>query len=74
MRLALSLFTILAANPAFAHVGHIGEVAGHSHWIALGGIAIAGAIALLGVRKKSEAAKAEEEAEQDEIEEEGAPA
>ena len=47
------LFASLAMPaPALAHIGHIGEVAGHGHWIALGGIAIAGAIALLGARKK----------------------
>ncbi|SLN29516.1 DUF6732 family protein [Pseudooctadecabacter jejudonensis] len=44
----------LIATPALAHIGHLGEVAGHGHWIALGGIAIAGAIALLGGRKKAD--------------------
>ncbi len=47
----LALLTL--PMPALAHIGHIGEVAGHGHWIALGGIAIAGAIALWGGRKKS---------------------
>jgi len=53
MRFTLALFLTLPM-PALAHVGHIGEVAGHGHWIALGGIAIAGAIALLGGRKKAD--------------------
>lgn len=43
---------ILLPHSALAHIGHLGEVAGHGHWIALGGIAIAGAIALMGARKK----------------------
>lgn len=52
LTLALALALMTFANPALAHIGHIGEVAGHGHWIALGGIALAGAIALLGARKK----------------------
>jgi len=52
MRILTTLLFLAASGPAFAHIGHIGEVAGHGHWIALGGIAIAGAIALLGARKK----------------------
>lgn len=44
----------LPAN-AFAHLGHVGELAGHGHWIALGaGIAIAGLGALLGNKAKDE--------------------
>jgi hypothetical protein len=36
--------TLLVAlpGPAAAHVGHLGEVAGHDHWVA--GAALAGAI------------------------------
>lgn len=70
MRFTLALFLTLPM-PALAHVGHIGEVAGHGHWIALGGIAIAGAIALLGGRKKAD--KETEEASDNEDTEE-APA
>lgn len=51
MRLTLALFTILAANPALAHVGHLAEVAGHGHWVAVGAIAIALGIAALGSKK-----------------------
>jgi uncharacterized protein HemX len=54
MRLALVLFTLLAANPAMAHIGHIGhigDVAGHGHLLAAGAIAIALGIAALGARK-----------------------
>lgn len=49
---AILFAAIVLPAPALAHIGHLGEVAGHGHWIALGGIAIAGAIALLGNRKK----------------------
>ena len=60
------LFALLVLPmPALAHIGHLGEVAGHGHWIALGGIAIAGAIALLGNRKKRPEDDAEEVAEDD---------
>lgn len=60
------LFASLAVPaPALAHIGHIGEVAGHGHWIALGGIAIAGAIALLGGRKKPKDEDVEEAIEDD---------
>lgn len=72
MRLTLVLALMTAAGPALAHIGHIGEVAGHGHWIALGGIAIAGAIALLGGRKKkTEDAQTDEDPQ---TEEEEAPA
>ncbi|MDA9207901.1 hypothetical protein N9O61_03355 [Octadecabacter sp.] len=54
------LATIALPAPALAHIGHIGEVAGHGHWIALGGIAIAGVIALLGARKNPKDDDAEE--------------
>lgn len=69
MRLPLALLCAILANPALAHIGHIGEVAGHGHWIALGGIAIAGAIALLGARKKPKDDSAEKETDEPEQEE-----
>ena len=52
MRLPLAILITLAASPAFAHIGHLADVGGHGHWIALGGIAIAVGIAVLGGRKK----------------------
>jgi len=51
MRIILPALTFLPV-PALAHIGHLGDVGGHDHWIALGGIAVAGAIALWGARKK----------------------
>ncbi|SMX39848.1 DUF6732 family protein [Octadecabacter ascidiaceicola] len=69
MRLTLALFITFAASPAFAHIGHLADVGGHGHWIALGGIAIAGAIALLGGRKKANDAQVEDASEDHDEEE-----
>ena len=68
MRTILATLILLPA-PALAHIGHLGELGGHDHWIALGGIAVAGAIALWGARKKPKEADADEVAEDDETEE-----
>lgn len=65
----------LFATPALAHVGHLGGLAGHDHWIA--GIAIGAAVGVgiwgaLKGRKDPEAEPAEEateEAEQETTEE-----
>ncbi len=72
MRLTLALFIILAANPAMAHIGHLGEVAGHGHWAAVGAIAIALGIAALGARKGKK--PKDDVAEDDTPDEEAAPA
>ena len=53
------LFMLFAAQPAFAHPGHLVDVAGHNHWVA--GVAIGAAIAMgiwgafKGKRKDGEA-------------------
>ena len=62
MRLLPALFLTLAAGPAAAHVGHLGEVAGHGHW--LGGAALGAAIAIglwQGLRGRGGQAQAEED-------------
>ena len=65
MRLLLAIPLALTAGPALAHVGHLGEVAGHGHWL---GAAIA--IGLWqGLRNKGEA-EDEAEPESDEISDE----
>ena len=62
--------TLLLASPvpALAHMGHVGEVAGHSHWIglaaALGAAAIAALTHKFGKDKKAEA-EADADAEAD---------
>ena len=57
------LAAVLAALPvpALAHPGHYAEAAGHSHWLALGALALAGAItgvALIRAARKRAASKA----------------
>lgn len=34
-----------SAVPASAHLGHVGELAGHGHWIALGALGLAAGLA-----------------------------
>lgn len=68
--IALAIFSAAATAPAaaFAHVGHLAEVAGHGHWLA--GVAIGAAIAIglaQGLRGKS---RTDEAAESDEIDDE----
>ncbi|RPE63199.1 hypothetical protein EDD53_2796 [Pacificibacter maritimus] len=43
-------FTLIAA-PALAHVGHVGELAGHDHWIAGAALGAAAGIAIWGALK-----------------------
>ncbi|MEL6735030.1 MAG: DUF6732 family protein [Pseudomonadota bacterium] len=45
---------VALAQPAYAHWGHVGEVAGHGHWIAIGaGIGAAALAAWLARGRKS---------------------
>ncbi|KGM50441.1 DUF6732 family protein [Pseudooceanicola atlanticus] len=70
MRLLLAIPLALTAGPALAHVGHLGEVAGHGHW--LGAAALGAAIAIglwQGLRNKGEA-EDEAEPESEEISDE----
>ena len=56
------LFILVSVMPgiASAHIGHIGEVAGHTHWIAVGaGLAVAGIGAWLGKKKLDAEARGE---------------
>ena len=63
MRVALALLMTIMAGPAAAHIGHLGEVAGHGHWLGAGAIGAAIAIGLWQrLRGRAEAA-AEESAE-----------
>ncbi len=65
--------TMLFATPAMAHVGHIGGLAGHDHWIAGIAIGAAAGVAIWGVLKGKKNPEAEpEEAEEEATEEEPA--
>lgn len=64
---------LLLGTPASAHVGHLGEMAGHDHWVA--GIALGAAIgvSLWGALKgKTDKPEDVSEDETDETEEETA--
>lgn len=56
--------TGLAVSPAAAHPGHIGELAGHSHWIGLAAAAAAAALAAW-VAAAAQGQQADDEAEED---------
>lgn len=70
MRIAIIALMTVSASPALAHIGHVGEAAGHHHW--LGAAALGAAIAIglwQGLRSKS-ADKDEGEQAEDATEEE----
>ncbi|CTQ62190.1 MAG: hypothetical protein RIE06_05765 [Roseibium album] len=52
-----SLAAVLLPSAAFAHGGHLGELAGHAHWIgvaALAGAALVAGVVALKDRKKQD--------------------
>jgi chromate transport protein ChrA len=60
---ALTAF-LLIASPAYAHFGHVGELAGHSHWIGLAAAAAAAVIATaVTVQGKKDKAAKEDKAD-----------
>ena len=58
---------ILAPASAQAHWGHLGELAGHGHWIAAG-LAAAVAVAWLAITRPREESEAADETVPDEAE------
>ena len=70
MRITLAILMTVLAGPAAAHIGHLGEVAGHGHW--LGAAAIGAAIAIglwQGLRGKAQDKEEAEEASEEEPQE-----
>lgn len=69
MRLVLSaMFTVgLMPASALAHVGHIGDLAGHSHWVGVAALAGAAVIAVVAakLKKRSDSAANSADAEAD---------
>lgn len=65
MRLLYSgMFTVgLMPASALAHVGHIGDLAGHSHWVGVAALAGAVAVAALASKLKKRSEAAEESAD-----------
>lgn len=64
----LTFLLSLTAAPAFAHPGHIGEIAGHNHWLAGAAIGVAIGVAIWGAIKGKK-----QEAEEPEVEVEAEP-
>ena len=63
MKTYAPLLLALSAGPVAADPGHLTEVAGHGHWIALAALGVAAAVAALAVRKfrgKTDPEEAEE--------------
>jgi len=64
------LAAVLLPSSAFAHGGHIGELAGHSHWVGVAALAgaalVAGVIALKDRKRKKEDEAPEATADTDE--------
>lgn len=53
--LAIAAATAAMPSLAHAHLGHVGELAGHSHWLGLGALAAAAAaIALLPKKRRKD--------------------
>ncbi|MEO1066321.1 MAG: DUF6732 family protein [Pseudomonadota bacterium] len=61
---ALSVFPVTSAH---AHVGHVADLAGHSHWVALGAAVAAAAIAALVVKSRRGKDEKATEDDQDEV-------
>ena len=74
MRSALVFILCFSGTAAFAHPGHLGDLAGHDHWVAGAAIGLAILLSLReALRQRKEKAADEGEAEED-IEGEEAPA
>ena len=66
--------TFVLASPAFAHLGHVGELAGHGHIIAIGATIAVAVLAGLIAKGAKESAKIEPEAEKTQADEDLEPA
>ncbi|WP_040819296.1 DUF6732 family protein [Litoreibacter arenae] len=65
----LITFTLFFGAPASAHVGHVGEFAGHDHWVAGAALGAALAVSIWGAlkgKKNAEEAEAQEDSEAEE--------
>lgn len=67
LRLIMMSGVLSFSTPAFAHLGHLGEAAGHAHWIGVGAIILAGGLAAAVGKftNKDNEDELEEEIEQD---------
>lgn len=60
---------LLSSLPALAHAGHVGELAGHAHWLGLGAMIAAGAIAAAIAKKRAAEKKSDEKTEEGSLDE-----
>jgi len=67
MRLALTLMLMSAADSAWAHFGHIADVAGHGHWVGAAAIGLAILVGIAGKLKGGQKAETEAEPETEEV-------
>lgn len=74
MRLSLAVVLIVFAAPAFAHVGHIADVAGHGHWVGAAAIGLAVLVGAYGKLKGKSSTDAETEEEAEPSDENEVPA
>ncbi|SHF31005.1 hypothetical protein SAMN05444273_10591 [Litoreibacter ascidiaceicola] len=69
-RLIFTSILMLPASAASAHVGHVGEFAGHDHWVAGAALGAALAVSIWGALKgKKDTDKAEVDTSDDAEEE-----
>lgn len=69
IRHSLSATVLCTPSVALAHAGHLGELAGHSHWLGVaalaGAVAIAGLVTIKGRKKEAVSEEPETAAETD---------
>ena len=50
-KIVTALVFAALATPAVAHPSHVAASGGHSHWLALGALALASGVAVLGLAR-----------------------
>ncbi|MCB9946186.1 MAG: hypothetical protein H6851_21560 [Geminicoccaceae bacterium] len=53
--------SVLCTHAALAHGGHVGDLAGHSHWVGWAAAAAAGAIAAWAIKRGKKGKAADED-------------
>ena len=67
-----ALFSLLVPSVAFAHAGHVGDLAGHSHWVGWAAAAAAAAVTAWAI-KRGNKAKADDDTADEAAEAENQP-
>ena len=71
-RITITLAMLFSATSASAHVGHLGEFAGHDHWVAGAALGAALAVSIWGALKGKKDAEETDAEHDEELEEEAA--